>query len=522
MANDEHAHEREPQTRRIAFGNPSRWEQWATAEACIWLAGQRCPFMSPRPGRTALPEAFFTWLLDRDRWGREGFGDTWDDERSPRAAEFIRRSVESWPEKDMVCELKRLGEIAETLEPAAPERDRIMNLLAWWITLNRGLVPSDFTPENPRRRVYGDIVTTHIGKAVYSGLLKKNQRLVHESGPITSAIAEAYRTIFDLSLGQTLDYLYRTERKIVDICRKYKPDSGNVWGFLHRCIENCIHDFLESKDKEVNVPTINMADRFRRIWKAAERQVNPSADGPAGADDLSQDEQMDIMARRGHRDNEYDEPQEPEDPETARPRQAIPSDAAPVARVALLLKYASPMDWNDISIKELARDFGLEGRNKDRFMELVGGRSARFELALVRRDACFEKREYLRVLKERTHERLKKVLSCEGHSRDQIKQRIDLLEKQASEGEVLLGEVRAVQKDKNCPVDSQAYLAARFQELVISEKKMSRYVTRHDTEWEDRYTLASEELRTLAEVFSTTLQDVRQQLTGLEQRLGLL
>jgi hypothetical protein len=250
--------------------------------------------------------------------------------------------------------------------------------------------------------------------------------------------------------------------------------------------------------------------------------VNPPADGPGGMDDISQDEQIDRMARRGHRDNRDFEEEASEDPETAGPRQTIPSDAAPVARAALLLKYTPPADWNDVSIHELAKDFGLEGPREDRFVELALARSRRFEFALIRRDACFEKREYLRAMKERTGDGLRKVLSHEGHSRDQIKQRIDLLEKQASEGEVLLGEARAVQKDQNYPVDSQAYLAARFQELTISEGKMSRYAANYDAEWEGRYTLVSQELKTLAEIFSTTPEDVRQQLAQLEQVLGLL
>ena len=509
MANNEHAHE-------------SRWEQWVAAEACTCLAGQRCTFVSRREGRRALPEGFVAWLLDRDRWGREGFGDAWYEEGDPRATEFIRRSVDSWPDQDMLCELKRLGELAGTGKRVSADQERIINLLAWWITLNRGLVPSDFTPENPRRRTYGDIVTTHIGRAVYSGLSKKSRHLVHESGEIAPAMAEAYRTIFDISLLQTLDYLCKTECKVVEICRKYKPDSGDAWGYLHRCIENYIHDFLESKDKEVSVPTMNMADRFRRIWKAAERQVNPPDAGPAGPDDLSQDEQMETLAWRSHRGYGSCEEEESDGPETSGPRPGIPSDAAPVARAALLLKYTPPTDWSEVSVDELARDFGLEKERRNGFVELVTARSRRLELSLIRRDACFEKREYLRVLKERTREGLRTALGREGHSRDQIKQRIDLLEKQASEGEVLLGEVRAVQKDKDCPVNSQAYLAARFQELTISEGKMSRYATNYDAEWEDRYAIAPDELKSLADVFSTTGEEVKRQLTRLEQMLGLL
>jgi hypothetical protein len=509
MANNEHAHE-------------SRWEQWVAAEACTCLAGQRCAFVSRREGRKALPNAFVTWLLDQDRWGREGFGDAWCDEGSARAAEFIRRSVDSWPDEEMLCELKRLGELAANHERLPADHERVINLLAWWITLNRGLVPSDFTPGNPRRQTYGDIVTTHIGRAVYSGLSKKNKHLVHESGEIAPAMAEAYRTIFDISLMQTLDYLCKTECKIVGLCRKYDPDSGDAWGYLHRCIENYIHDFLESKDKEVNVPTMNMADRFRRIWKAAERQVNPPGAGPDGPEEFSQDEQMETLAWRSRRGYRHYEEEESDDPDTAEPRQGIPSDASPVARAALLLKYTPPTDWATISVDELARDFGLEDERKDGFVELVTARSRRLELALIRRDACFEKREYLRVLKERTREGLRNALGRDGHSRDQVKQRIDLLEQQAAEGEVLLGEVRAVQKDKDCSVDSQAYLAARFQELTISEGKMSRYAANYEVEWENRYAIASDELKAMADVFSTTAQEVKRQVTELEQRLGLL
>ncbi|MBN1506061.1 MAG: hypothetical protein JW955_04400 [Sedimentisphaerales bacterium] len=477
--------------------------------------------MSRHEGRKALPDGFVAWLLDQDRWGREGFGDAWCDEGSLRAAEFIRRSVDSWSDEDMLCELKRLGDLAEAGKRLSVDQMRLIHLLAWWITLNRGLVPGDFSPDNPRRRTYGDIVTTHVGRAVYSGLSKKNRHLVHESGEIAPAMAEAYRTIFDVSLMQTLDYLCKTECKVVDMCRKYKPGSGDAWGYLHRCIENYVHDFLESKDKEVSVPTMNMADRFRRIWKAAERQVNPPDAGPAGADEFSQDEQMETLAWRSHR-GRRDDDDESEDPETSEPRQGIPSDAAPVARAALLLKYTAPTDWSDVSVDDLARDLGLEDTSRGGFVELVTARGRRLELSVIRRDACFEKREYLRVLKERTREGLKAALGREGHSRDQIKQRIDLLEKQASEGEVLLGEVRAVQKDKDCPVDSQAYLAARFQELILSEGKMSRYAANYDAEWENRYAMAPDELKSLAEVFSTTPDEVKRQLTGLEQMLGLL
>jgi hypothetical protein len=230
---------------------------------------------------------------------------------------------------------------------------------------------------------------------------------------------------------------------------------------------------------------------------------------------------MEVMAWRGGRNPGAFEEETLEEAETVEPRQTIPSGAGPVARAVLLVKYTPPADWNHVSVHELARDFGLAGPGEEQFVELVMARSKRLELALLRRDACFEKREYLRAMKERTVEGLRKALVREGHSRDQVCQRIDLLEKQAVAGEVLLGEVRAVQKDRSCPVDSQAYLAARFQELTLWEEKMSRYTAHYEAEWEDRFTLTSQEWKTLAEIFATTPQNVKQQLTELEQRLGL-
>jgi hypothetical protein len=506
MVDSEHAQER-------------RWREWAGREAFICLAGKPHRTLSLSAREAFLPDAFHTWLLDQDRWRREGLGDAWGCEASPRAAEFIRRSVDAWPDEDLLEELRRETRNATSLDEIPPNRARILDLLAWWIMMDRGLVPDSFDPKNPRHRVYGNLVTTHVGKAVHCGL--SNRHLAYETGEITPAVEEAYLEIFDTSFGETLDRFYKEERAVADKSLKYERGKGQAWAFLHRCIERFIDDFLDRKDMEVNVPNLTMADRFRRMLRAAERQTNPSAFASEESDRLSQGDQIDLIASGNHRYVEDPEEEEWDDAKAAEPGSEVLVNALPVAKVAFFLKYAPPTDWNEIAIERFVEDFGLQKGGREHLKKLLIDRSNRLELARIRRDACFEKREYLRVLKERTREGLKKALSREGHSKDQIRQRIDLLEKQASGGEVLLGEVRAVQKDKNCPVDSQVYLAARFQELMISEEKMGRYAVKYNAQWEDRYTILPEEMSELAAIFTTDRECVRQQLAQIERALGL-
>lgn len=500
----------------------SRWEEWVAGRACIHLTSKRYGLQNERIDIQVIPDAFQIWLLDQDRWREAGCGHAWRDQESPQASEFVIRGVEGWPDENILAELGQLSNLTKAQEHVSSDQADTMDLLAWWIIMDRGLIPSSQDPQRTRLRVYGGLVTSHVGNAVYSGLKKRH--LAYESGPTTPAVEEAYRTTFDFCICETIDYFYSGRRKVVEKSAGYRPDVGDAWGYLHRCIENYIDDLLALRDREVNVPTINIEDRFRRLLEAAYAQVDPGSGNLTEGEGTSVTDLLDAMAydhdvHAPHRETEAD----PDDYETAQlqEKREIMEDAPPAAVAALLLSFTPPAAWDDIAIRRLAKDLGVPKRTQAGFETVIKSRSDRLQLAIVRVEACHEKHEYLCALRERTRDRLQKVLLSEGHSQDQAEERIRLLERQASGGEVLLGEVCAVQKEEGCPVDSQAYLAARFQELIIREKKMQGYVARYSRDWERRYMIEATEFESIAEVFCTTPEQVKQEWSELKRRLGL-
>ena len=488
------------------------WEAWVTRRALVHLKSKKPNLLMDPTCVAVLGDAFPAWLLDRNRWLQGGFGDAWGHPEDACAHEFVIRSTELWPDEDLLSELGRV--VGRTGgPPPMPKQGDLLDLLAWWVVVDRGLVPvRNLQVNDPRHRVYGQLIRTRVGYAVFCGL--RNGDLACESGDVSVAVAEAYQCIFNTTLEYILDHLYSPKYKILDKSKQFKRDNGEAWGYLHRCIENYVDDFLALKDREVNVPTLSIRDKFRVILKNAQAQISPAITDADGQDEASVTLKLEILGASSEEDP-------PDDPETSEALRDALARATPVARAALLACHTPPATWDDVAIDALGEDLGLSGGKIVDFTKLIKSHGARLELAPVRTEACQEKAEYLQALTDKTIERLRRVLRSEGHSENQIDERIQILTSQARGREVQLGDLREVLKDKTYTADSQVFLAARLQELIIQVAKMSRYADRYRTESGQGLKrscaelLPSAEMAELARIFNTTPDDVLRELRDL-------
>lgn len=483
------------------------WTQWAESAAWAHLKSKKRDLGCQGGFRNILGERLCRWLLDEDRWRNSQFGNYWGQTSMAGSREFIIRSVESWPDENVLAELA--DACAQGVHPPPlPPRDGCVDLFAWWIIVDRGQNPlQPLRPEDVAHQTYGLATVTRVGQAVFLGL--KDEKFTVGVCGCAPRLREAYGEIFDTSLHGTCEHFYRDGWKILEVASKYEADRGDVWGYLHTCIVNWISDFLELKCSKISVPTIHIADYFRLILARAAREIGQTC----GLDDDGDD----LLSALHAVDPGNSTGSNEDDPLIVRLRECVDkvlSSCRPVERIVFLLTYVPPERWSREAVAKHAADLGVPA---EALVSLLCKMGDRIELTGLRLEACEFKRQYISDLLDATRQHLEQLLVEDGLPSHEAQYQIAHWNDEADSGQVRLQDLEKVLTRSS--IRTREYLAARLQKLVIQLRRLAGYVQKYTDEWNRRHEFTPEEIGLLAEIIGCKSADIRQHQNTVFGRL---
>lgn len=513
----------------------SQWRDWVVHFGWNYLKSKKSDLGTDPEKPDVLGRRLCDWLLDRGRWKAEGYGATWGQPATRRSEQFVIASIEAWPEEEMLAELRDAG--GGQKAPMPPPPGGCVDLLSWWVIVDRGLKPTPPATDNDAREPYGVLAATRAGGAVRYGLKLNRLTTGPDSGSDGPKLWSVLRRIFDFSLYHTFSYFYcsrfldapgsvpkkcRADKwQILQVARHYKPSAGDAWGYLHTAIARNIEAFLDSHDPDIDVPGIHVRDTFRQWLKDVRPEVPvPQRPGMEDAADR-------LGALHPDRDSEpaYGDAEEgPEEmPWEAQQRQlarlqAVLGSLTPLEQAVFIFAFTPTDAWTKEAVQHLASEWGASTAP---LLGLVKKKAARLasdegELVRTRVEACLEKLEYLRVLAERTRDNLLAALEGTGLDPDAAEAEADRLAGQVVPGETRRKDLPAPPSDR--PYDSADFLAPRFQQLLWEAAKMRGHVLRHTREM----MYSKDELDLLARAFGLARRrDVDEALRKIIDGLGL-
>jgi len=398
----------------------SSWAAWVELHAWAHLKSKRPDLGSGERPRVVLGSKLCDWLLDEERWREGGLQHVWGATRSPEAGRFIIKSLETWPDDQILLDLKQEAQ-KEPPPSLPPPRDGHIDLFGWWFIIDRGLTPGGAALPPQMMDIYGELAGSHFWGAVLHGL--RLAGLLRED-----TAAEARRQVFDISLEHAIAHYYRDGWKVLTIAKSYDPmrrgQGEDVWGYVHTCVSNYVkNDMMRERDPDLGAIGLTVGDKLRKILDYPGIVIKPRPGGRDADDDEGTAlDRFPAHVCRGINHNSGDESASELAERLAKALEACD----PVGRALFLLLRVPPSEWTEAGVAFLASALNTDG---EKLRDFIRKRDEKLDLLRRRQEAYLNKAGYLSRLVELTRQSIRTVLTREGLSPDEIERKIEAWEK---------------------------------------------------------------------------------------------